>query len=420
MKQLATDPAGTIRKGVNNAEDFIRNAAREKERLVKNPLEQEAVKQGWGSDMVSLLKTSTPATKKKTLEMLNMMEKIKNNAKYGGRNRPNDIIGQSIQDRLNVILRANRTAGQKIDSISKSLKSVDADFDTPVNDFMSQLDDMGLNLQKELSSGTLNGLDTPKAVWKRIFKGSDIEGVKGAERVMKNIIARMADTDVPNAYDMHRLKKYIDEQVSWGKTSEGLTGRAEIALKQLRGGINQQLQNASPAYARVNKVYSETINVLDQLQSSVSGKKIDFQSVAATRKLGNETRKIQSNYNSFADLLDSLDAIDATAKKYASKPSFSTGLSVNATPGTKLNAPDFTDNLVELAQLSEELNRRFGTTQKTSLEGAMAKGVNQGLQSFAEGAEVTIAKAVAKGYDKAKGVTDENAYKAMRELLEKN
>lgn len=421
ITQLEVNPKGTIEKGVSKVDDFLRNAARNKERVIKNPLEKEALTQGWGADKIALLKTSTAATKNKTLQMLNMMENIKNNAKYGGKNRPNDIIGQSIQDRLNVILAANRSAGSKIDGIAKSLKDVSADYDVPVRGFLENLENMGVNLIDELQAKTPLNKSTPPAVWDRIFEGSDIEMVGGAEKILKNIMIRMSKTDSPNGYDMHRLKKYIDEQVSWGKTSEGLTGKAEIIIKELRHGINSALQDASPAYARVNKTYSETIEVLNQLQNSVSGKKIDFESIAATRKLGNETRKIQSNYNTFADLLDSLDAVDKTAKKYKKTPSFSTGLSTNTTPGAKIDTPDFDDDLVELAQLSEELNRRFGTTARTSHEATIEKGVNRGNQELgqimSESNLQTGARWTGKAADKLKGVNDENAFKSMRELL---
>jgi len=67
---------------------------------------------------------------------------------------------------------------------------------------------------------------------------------------------------------------------------------------------------------------------------------------------------------------------------------------------------------------SDALERRFGTTAKTSFAGQAAQGVKQGLE---QGVTRTIvqkgAEAAGKGAEKLRGVNEFNAFESMNSLL---
>jgi hypothetical protein len=231
-------------------------------KLKADPLAKESIKQGFDQSVIAAVKGSTKADKIKMSEMVDVMKKGKENALFAMKNRPSDIAGNSLLERINHVKTVNRTAGKQVDDAAKALKGKQVNFDQPINNFMDSLDEMGVRI-KEL---------------KPDFRGSDIEGLAGPEAAIKNIVKRLSSGKrgaTPDAHELHRMKRYIDEIVTYGKEGEGLKGKTERILKSLRRDLDDTLDSNFPDYNTANTMYADTVSALDAFQD-VAGRKMDL------------------------------------------------------------------------------------------------------------------------------------------------
>lgn len=340
----------------------------------------EAIKQGFDEGVIAAVKGSKPQDKVAFKKMVNIMEKGKNNARFAATNRPSDVLGSSLMDRVRIIQNANTTAGKQLDSVARGLKGKSVDVAPAVDNFVSDLRDMGIKIDDNL---------------KVDFKGSDIEGLSGPESVINRIVKRMAGTRTPDAFEAHRLKRFIDEQVTFGKNAEGLAGQTERVLKNLRRNIDQTLDLNFPEYDRVNTAYSETIGALDALQD-VAGKRMNLTGVNADKATGTLMRRVLSNSQSRVNLLDSVEEIERVAKKFG--------------PGKIDN------DLLSQVLFVDELDSVFGPVARTSFQGqiqqAVQKGAAASVSPLTAGAEL-----IGRGAERLRGINEQGAFKAIRKLL---
>lgn len=342
----------------------------------------KAVSLGFDEATMAAVKGAGEADKAKMLQMLNVLEKGQDNARFAVVNRPSDVIGNSALDRVVALRRQNRQAGQKLERAANNLKGKEVDFDTPVNQFISDLNDIGVTFDNRMRPN---------------FRNADIEGAKGAERLISKLVKRMRDTKTPDAYDVHRLKKFIDEQVAYGKAGKGLTGRAESIVKSLRHNLDQQLDNRFVAYDKANVQYSDTIRALDALQSGVG--RLDLTSPNASQALGTALRRVMSNAQSRANLIGAIDEIDTVSRRYGAS---------------------FDDDLITLSLFSDELDSIFQNQNRTTLRGQNIQAgdaVVEGQQGVIRATLQYPAERINDGVNAVRGRTPEGRIQALRDLL---
>ncbi len=352
------------------------------EKIVSDDIAKASIRQGFDHGIVAAIKASDKENAKKMLEMVDISQSGRANSRYAASNRPSDVAGRSLLEGVTHIKRVNAAAGKELDSVAASLKGQQVDISKPVDNFIDTLSSMGIGFKNN----------------KPIFKNSDIEGAEGAQRIIGNLVARMKDTKVPDAYDVHRLKRYIDNQVNYGKVSEGLTGDAERVIKSLRKDLDNQLDVNFPEYNRVNSTYSDTIGALDAFQSSVG--KIDLFGENASSALGTAARRLLGNAQSRAAQIDAIQLVDDVAKKYG--------------------MPKNNDIMMQVL-FADELDSMFGAAAKTSLQGDVGKGVKNAIEATQGGKGVTAMAidAVASGANKLRGINDDEAYKSIKSLLQR-
>jgi len=359
-------------------------------KIAKDSLASEAVKQGFKEGVIQPLKRSTPNDKQAMTRMVNIAERSKKDELFGLENRPGDVVGDILMDKVRVIQSANKRAGKEIDKVANKLRTRSLDLSPAGDTFIQELLDMDIKIQ----DGKLS------------FKGSDIEGVKGAENALSKIFDRMTGTKVPNAYDAHKLKRFIDEQVTYGKNAEGLAGQSERVLKKLRAKLDGLLDSNFPDYDAANTAYAETIQALDSIQD-VAGRKMDLTGPNADKATGTLMRRLMSNAQSRITLLDSLDEIEVIAKRHG-------GL----TNRLKLEGSK-KDNIKMLVLFDDELDSRFGPAARTSLQGQFDQSIGRAFDAVTtkSGAIDATLGAAGKIAERARGINDENAFKAIRKLL---
>ena len=353
-------------------------------RVKKDKRQLVARKQGFTEGAIANVTSSNPVTRKIMKDMVNVMEKAKKNDKYAKRNRPSNLLGDSVMNRFRVVKNQNQKAGAQLDGVAEKLKRQPVDVDPAVESFLSRLERMGIQVNRQ------DGISVN-------FKGSDIEKISETENIIKDIMSRMKDTKVPDAYDVHRLKKYIDEQVTYGKNAKGLSGTIERSLKELRHDLDGILDSNFPEYDAVNSTYSQTVNALDAVQDAMG--KVDLLGPSADKAIGTKMRTLLSNNAGRVNFETAIDELEGVASQYRR----------------------FNDDLDSLTVFVDALDKRFGPVAETSFQGQIVQGVQQGARAAADpsgrGMGDLVSDLATKGYNKATGVTDDRAYKAIRDLL---
>jgi hypothetical protein len=348
-----------------------------------------AIKQGWKDGTVASIKAATDKDRNAMTRMLNIFKMGEKSESFRAMNRPADILGDTVQSRVDFLANSNQQAGKAIDRIANTnLRGQFVNYDPAINSFLDELGTLGVRVEMDQ-----NG------VAKAILQGSDIQGDKTAQRILNTVLERLSTVKAPDAYGVHTAKRFIDTQVSYGKKNlaNPLTSQAERAIKNLRRNLNESLGENFPDYKAANEKYADTITALDDLQKA-AGTQIDFDSPNANKALGTAMRKLTSNYGTRANLIDSLDQANQVANKY----------------GMKLD-----DNIVNQLIFVNELDRMFGAAAQTSLKGQVSEAMQTGLDIARGNAAQRAMDLMAEKAQNLRGINKENAIKAMEEILKR-
>lgn len=357
-------------------------------RVVKDAVQKKALKAGIDEGAVAMLASANKATKGRVKGMIEMLEKGRSNLEFRNFNPPERIVGEAVQDRLSVIQSANKQAAKQLDGVAKSLIGKPVDVSPAVNQFLDDLANEGI--QFDAAKGMLN------------FQGSTIEGLPKAQGIIRRMFSRLYNTADPtqNAFDVHRAKRFIDEQVSYGKTQAGLSGKMEGITKRLRHNLDSILDSNFPEYDRVNSVYAETRGVLDDVQA-IAGSKVDLTADNADKALSIIAKRVLSNYASGTTTQNTLQALDDMARRYSSPLN------------TKLD-----DELFKLVSAEAEIRRMFPSAVKpNTLQGNMGMEAGRVAVDAASGNKIGLLSKGAEKLSKVFSKGDEAKIKALKELL---
>lgn len=350
-------------------------------KVVDDDVAKQAIGQEWEPGTIQSVKNfddKSAAIAKRMLEVANRGTK---DDTFKANNRPISELGDEISKQLAYIRRVNRDAGNAINETAKSLKNEKVDVAPAVDRFIESIsDDLGVTITPSKEGVLVD------------FRGSNLEGntpeIRSAQGVVKNLVNRMYSTRTPSAYDVHRLKGYIDTQASYGSQLGGLKGKTDRIVKNLRHDLDSVLDENFPEYNSANTVYAETKNALDTMQELV-GKKIDLRQDYASQSLGKLSRRMLSNAQSAERVREAAININDVATRYGAEDS---------------------GNIPALVKFADTLDKQFGVAADTSLAAEVAKGVTQSKKDAA----INIGTAIIQ---KAKGVNNERKYRTMNELL---
>ena len=342
---------------------------------------KEARRQGFDDSVTTLIANASPTDRRKMAKMVSVVEKGKGDARAKALNRTADVAGDALVKKIDFVQSNNKQAGQQLNRIAKGLRGKEVDINAPVNKFLTDLDELGVTFDD-------NG--------KPNFEGSSIEGVAPAEALINKISLRIKRSPTPDALGAHNFKKFIDENVSFGKTAEGLGGKTERVAKGLRKGINDSLSANFDRYREANQRFSDTITALDDLQD-VAGRKLDFSGPNADKAAGVLLRSQTNNTKGRANLLTSIKNLEDTAEKYGGS---------------------FDDDILNLSIFADELDTVFGSGARTSLRGEVGKA---GVDTAIDVSQMTIPGALAvgakAGAKRLRGINEVNQLKAIKNLL---
>lgn len=361
-----------------------------------DPLATETIKQGFDEGVIAAVKASSKTDQAKMLKMVNLMEQGKNNKRFAAENRPSDVVGDSLMERFRVIKKANSEAGRNIRKAATDIKGKPIDISSATNKFADSLDELGVTLVRD-SKGNL----------KPDFEFSQLS--PGDRGPLKEVIRQMniQGGGGVDGLTAHKMKKIIDNNVTFGKVKTGISGDAEKALKGFRREINKSLGDTFPEYGKQNKIYSETIDVLDTFQD-IAGRKMNLTGDNVDKSVGTVMRGLLSNNKTRIRLLDSVTEIEAAAKRFGGgDKKLLTGKSFGS------------DDLLNQILFADELDSRFGPVARTSLAGEVGKEIKRGAEVVKGGIFDATVAVGSKGVEKVRGINDKAAFKSIKELLKK-
>ena len=395
---LMSQPAHVDVSGKELVAGQVRNVP-EAQRTMRHPF-SGLKRHGFDDASIGMIKAAPEADRRQMHKMLRIMAKGKKNRDYADEVRPTRVIGDSLAKRINFINQKRKTAGKAVDKEARKLSRERIDVYPEVQEFERALSDLGITIQ-HTSDKTGEILKKPKVG----FRGSVIEGKnkvnRQQQRIVRDIVERLADTDANTAYDTHRLKSFLSDMVSFDKKSAGLSAKIENAVKDLRHNIGEKMNSKFPEYGEANRVYAKTREAIDNFQSAVGSKTNLFNDKYTVQALGTKARSLLSNAPQGVNMKAAIDDFDKVAEELGGS---------------------FKDNLRRLTTFGNILESRFGAFGKTSLMGDVEK--------VAERAEdlrqMTLAGIAARGTGKAVewgmgkagiGVAEDDAIEALDKLL---
>lgn len=349
-------------------------------RIVNDKLAQNAIKRGASEKAVAIIKAMNKTEKARVRQMLGTAEKALKSGTAEALNRVSDTVGKTLVDRLKAVDKLNKQAGANVDKVAKSRltgKTVDN---------ASVLDKFNQGLGKMKVSRDGNTLR---------FEGSSLEtGVSGASsaRNILKLMQKRINAAGGDALKLHELKRFIDDQVKFGKTPSGAPGAAESTLKSVRAEINKVLGDNFPKYREINSKFASTKEVLDNFQKA-AGPSVNISDELAAKGLGTKLRTLTSNNAGRAKMLKAMSDLEDVLVS---------------------NGIQFKDRIVQQSLIANELERLLKLDPKTGFKSQVAEGVLDATTGQPVMATARTAKTIA---DKVRGQTPEKALEALKELL---
>lgn len=356
-------------------------------RAVESPEQIRAIKQGFDEGLIAMIREASPVDRQKMLKSLEITEKSKRNLRYGMDERASNIAGRSIMDRYKIVKSRNTEAGQSIGRYAKkNMQSTIVDVEPSVDVFKNALEDkLGITFYETAQEIKKNGILN--------FTKATIEKLPKLEKFLTNIVERMASNRRMTALEVHQFKKFLDQQIDYGKnpaTKTGLAGDTESVVKELRSNLNKMLGDEFPEYGALNKTYSESIDAINELQRLV-GQRIDLSSDVAAKQVGTLLRRLDSNAASKGQVEEMVGALDDLGNKYGGS---------------------FTDDVRAQVKFAFELDKMFGTSQSGSFSGQIGEALANSPRT-----STAVSEAARFAAEKLRGVNQKAAFESMQELL---
>ena len=223
-------------------------------------------------------------TQSKLIEMTRVKKRGMLEPTYRRNNKASNVLGDSVKERFTYVLNKNKEAAGKLRIAANGLKGRQVNVTKALERFRKDMTDM--DVKRNLDTGEI------------VFSDSTVRWNPTAKKLIRQITTELepilARGGTADAYEMHKLKKAIDDLVSYGKNAKGLTGETERVLKNIRNAIDGELDKNFGFYNQVNTQYADTVGLLDEFQGLV-GKKVDLTAKNADSAIGRTMRNLTSN-----------------------------------------------------------------------------------------------------------------------------
>ena len=355
--------------------------------ITKNKAAQDAINSGMSEANVALFSGLSPTDSAAALRMMDIVKGSKKSPLFAGKNRTTDVVGKGIVERYRFLKAKNISSGRKLRQVIKRDAKVPVVFDSAISKFQRDLNDEGITINQ-----TENGIAVD-------YGSSALGESTEAVRLIDGIVNRLASKGGQNLQQGHFLKKYIDENSGLQKVSEGLTNNSKRIIANLRKNVNLSLRQASPDYKDANIAFSDTIEVINDLQK-LAGKSIDLDGANPRSSLGTAFRGMLSNRQSRQAQVDLIGKMDKISGKYGAT---------------------FNDSIYNQMIVASKLEDTFNLAPANSFQGQVKSGVGGGILDMTVDPNMAAARAGAGIIDKvlsrSKGKSEQVAIDAIEKML---
>ena len=383
----------------------------------------QAIDLGFDPAVVQGLKVASGPTRFNMFKMVNDHEALIADPLNPKVRRPTETVGDVIQTRMNFLTDKKKRAGTELKQIAEQeLKGVDVPY-MRINDlFAKQMDELGVDYEIGDDGKPLlykNGKSTIN------FEGSRIQADEGSQKVIRQAADLIAKTKNPDAYGMHVLKQQLDSLINWEKMSNnGIPESGRNFAKALRTEANDIVRELNPKYAKMNDVLSRIIDTEDNLLDSMTRAVRESVGDGDYRALGQEFRKLFSEYGNSYRLDSALRQLDDTVEKFK-QPSSSKEVGPYD-PNAKPVTPPDESSVYSLSRFAKELDKALTPAAVGNYQSTQAAGLQQAARGL--GLDMTSNAAVDAGLSmtqRALGKTPrqveeerlKQAYTAIKEVL---
>ena len=389
----------------------------------KNYAATQAIDLGFEPAVIRGVQAASAPTRFNMFKMVNDMEALKADPFNPKVRRPTETVGNVIQTRMDFLTDKKRRAGTELKQIAEQeLKGVEVPY-MRINDlFAKQMDDLGIEYEIGADGKPLLYRDGKSTI---DFEGSKIQEDDGSKAIIRKTADLIAKTKNPDAYGMHVLKQQLDSLINWEKLSNnGIPESGRSFAKALRSEANDIVRELNPRYARMNDVLSRIIDTEDNLLDSMTRAVRESVGEGDYRALGQEFRKLFSEYGNSYRLDSALRQLDETVDQFK-QPSLSKEVGPYD-PNAKPVTPPDESSVYSLSRFAKELDKVFGPAAVGNFQATQAAGTTQALRGL--GLDATTNAAVDAGLSltqKALGKTPrqveeerlKQAYASIKEVL---
>jgi hypothetical protein len=335
------------------------------------------------------MKGSTKPDRLKFAQMAKLKRKGLDDLRFAADNRASDVVGDSLAARVNHLVKVNRGAGSRIDKVATSLKGKTVDLSEAKRNFFEKLESEGVTIVTNPESGKSAAS----------YAGSSFQDLSAPQRAINSMISRLDDLgESADALQAHRAKRFIDETITLGgKGGEGLQGRSQGIVLELRKGIDDTLDANFKNYKRVNDTYAKTISALNEFQDA-AGRKVDLTGPNAAEAIGTASRRLLSSTQARANMKTALESMERISVETGAK---------------------FSDDIVSQAMFANKLDDLFGVSDQRGLASEVGKGLTGGqvIRAVGDPVSATIESGINIASKLKKTNNIEKAFEAINSLI---
>ena len=145
------------KKNKTSFEQFKSDVLRMDEpKVVKNILEQEAMKQGFDKGVLGSIKNASRGTKDRMLDMVDIAEQISGRRELAQSMRSSNVLGDAMIERITKVLEVNKESGRSVGVAARKLEDKPVDFDPIIESFTGSLNDLGITLTQNKNGRNSN------------------------------------------------------------------------------------------------------------------------------------------------------------------------------------------------------------------------------------------------------------------------
>ena len=246
-----------------------------------------------------------------------MLDVVKGNKVSGDptqiiENRPVNVIGQSLANRVKKLDSIKKKASSDVGKIINSdIGQKQINTTNARNNFVNALRESDIDVGFDADGNLI--ADTSRTL---ANTGEVLSDAK-----LNNVLKRLQSGNM-TAKDAHRLKRNVRELVSFDAAAPGaarVSAEIENTVKNLGTDLNAEISNVSPAYKRANQKFSDSIDVLKEVDRML-GKRLMVGDELAESKLGALSKRIGTNLASREDVIAMVEGVDSALNKRGIRP----------------------------------------------------------------------------------------------------